>query len=164
MDRQSRDQSYAGKTLCSTKKSMAKIPISRRAADGSCWKTGHGIDCNAISGEIKSADSDAADEYPPKLREIVEEGGYSEEQVYNCDETGLMYKMLPRNTLSMKSDPSKREGIKEAKERGTILLTVNKTGKHKLKPLCIGKFQNLQAFHHINRKTLPCVYDHSNNA
>ena len=31
------------------------------------WKTRHGIGCNAISGEIKSADRDAADEYPPKL-------------------------------------------------------------------------------------------------
>ena len=128
------------------------------------WKKRHGIGCNAISGDIKSADNEAAEQYPTKLHEILDEGGYTEDQVYNCDETGLMFKMLPRKTLSVKRDPTKHEGVKEAKDRVTILLTVNKTGDHKLKPLCIGKFKNLRAFHHVNRKILPCVYDYSKNA
>ena len=128
------------------------------------WKKRHRIGCNAISGEIKSADNEAADAYPLKLRDILEEGGYNEDQVYNCDETGLMFKMLPRKTLSVKKDPTKHEGAKEAKDRVTILLTVNKTGDHKLKPLCIGKFKNPRAFHHVNRDVLPCVYDYSKNA
>ena len=51
------------------------------------WKKRHGIGCNAISGEIKSADNEAAEQYPKKLREIIDEGGYTEDQVYNCDET-----------------------------------------------------------------------------
>ena len=75
-----------------------------------------------------------------------------------------MFKMLPRKTLSVKWDPTKHESVKEAKDRVTILLTVNKTSGRKLKPLCIGKFKNLRAFHHVNRKILPCVYDYSKNA
>ena len=42
----------------------------------------------------------------------------------------------------------------------TIFLTVNKTGEHKLKSLCIGKLNNPRAFHHVSRQTLPCVYDY----
>ena len=72
--------------------------------------------------------------------------------------------MLLRKTLSVKKDPTKHEGVKEAKDRVTILFTVNKTGDHKLKPLCIGKFQNPRAFHHVNRKLLQCVYDYSKSA
>lgn len=39
------------------------------------WKKRHGIASNAISGEIKSADNEVADDYPPKLREILKECG-----------------------------------------------------------------------------------------
>ena len=87
------------------------------------WTKRRGIGCNAISGEIKSADSKAADQYPTKLREILDEGGYTEDQVNNCHETGIMFKMLPRKTLSVKRDPTKHEGVKEAKDHVTILLT-----------------------------------------
>jgi hypothetical protein len=65
--------------------------------------------------------------------------GYLPEQIYNADETGIYYKMLPDKTLAVKSDQRRKEGFKAIKDRLTILFTVNKTGSHKLKPLCIGK-------------------------
>lgn len=128
------------------------------------FKNRHGISQVSIAGEVRSADTEAAQTYPEKLREIIEEGGYEAEQVYNCDETGLCYKMLPNKTLATKDDPHKHEGFKKIKDRVTLLFCVNKTGNHKVKPLCIGKSKNPRCFHHINRSTLPFSYDASKNA
>ena len=41
------------------------------------------------------------------------------------------------------------------------MFCVNKTGNHKIKTLCIGKFQNPRCFNHVNRSTLPLRYDFS---
>ena len=72
--------------------------------------------------------------------------------------------MLPDKTLAVKSDQRRKEGFKAIKDRLTILFTVNKTGSHKLKPLCIGKSRAPRCFHHVNMKSLPFVYSNSKNA
>ena len=128
------------------------------------FKKRHGISQVSVSGEIRSADTEAAESYPDQLKQILTDGGYSPEQVYNADETGLCYKMLPGKTLATKNDVHKHEGFKKIKDRVTILFCANKTGSHKVKPLCIGKFQNPRCFHHVNRSTLPLTYDFSKNA
>ncbi|CAM4354979.1 unnamed protein product [Caretta caretta] len=109
----------------------------------------------AVSGEKSSADADAAQSYPAKLREILQAEGYSEEQVYNADETGIYYKVLPDKTLVVRTDERKKEGYKQAKNHLTLLSCVNATGKHKLKPLCIGKSHMPWCFHHVNMNCLP---------
>jgi len=90
--------------------------------------------------------------------------GYLPEQVYNADETGIYYKMLPDKMLAVKSNEHRKEGFKAIKERLTLLFCVKKTGSHKLKPLCIGKSCQPRRFHHINLKSLPFVYVNSKNA
>ena len=42
-----------------------------------------------FTGERASADMEAAAEYPDTLAAIIEEGGYSREVIFNCEETGL---------------------------------------------------------------------------
>ena len=86
------------------------------------------------------------------------------EQIYNADETEVYYKMLPDKLLSVKSDEHCKEGFKAIKERLTLLLAVNATGSHKLKPLCIGKSRSLRCFHHVNMKALLFDYANSKNA
>ena len=41
---------------------------------------------------LTSADETAAKEFLPKLGQIIEEGGYTPDQVFNADETGLFWK------------------------------------------------------------------------
>ncbi|CAM4552170.1 unnamed protein product, partial [Caretta caretta] len=89
----------------------------------------------AVLGEKHSADDDDAQSYPAKLREILQAEGYSEEQVYNADETEIYYKMLADKTLAVRKDEYKKEGYKQAKDHLTLLFCVNATGNHKLKPL-----------------------------
>ena len=53
-------------------------------------------------GEIASADSKAAQNYPPKLLKIIQET----DQVFYADETGLFWKRLPKRTYVSKTQKS----------------------------------------------------------
>ncbi len=128
------------------------------------FKERHGISQVTIRGEQRSADDAAADAYPAKLKHILEEGQFCAEQVYNADETGLYFKMLPDKTLATKDDSTKTLGYKQSKNRLTALLCCNQTGNHKLAPLIIGKSAKPRCFHHVNMKTLPAVHNNSKNA
>jgi hypothetical protein len=68
---------------------------------------------------------------------------YDPSNVYNMDETGLFFRMIPRFTVLLKNeDPSSTRGTKEAKERVTITVCSNATGSHKLPLFMIGKPEN----------------------
>ncbi|XP_071093603.1 jerky protein homolog-like [Haliotis cracherodii] len=137
-----------------------------KASDGWLWRfqLRHGIKSITVSGESKSADVESAAAYPTILQDIIDAEGLQDEQIYNADETGLYYRMLPDKTLAEKNDPRQKTGFKKAKQRVTVLLACNKTGHHKLKPLVIGTAKNPHALHHVNRSTLPVVYQSSKNA
>ena len=128
------------------------------------WKKRHGISQVTVSGESRSADSAAATDFPSQLKVIISEGGYSPEQIYNCDETALFYKLLPQKSLAEKHDSQKSDGFKKIKDRVTLMFCVNETGNHKLKPLCIGRSQKPRCFHHVNMKAQPVVYTATKNA
>ncbi|KAF2890091.1 hypothetical protein ILUMI_16082 [Ignelater luminosus] len=82
------------------------------------WKTRHGVRFVSISGEKLSADAEAAKEFSVKFQEIVEENELLTCQVYNIDETGLNYKMLPNKTLAASNETV--AGTKLIKDRLTI--------------------------------------------
>ncbi|KAG7176700.1 Tigger transposable element-derived protein 1-like 64 [Homarus americanus] len=71
-----------------------------------------------IGGEEANADRVAAREFPPFLREIMEEGQYTDDQVFNMDESGLFWKKLPSKSFV---------------ECITVLFTTNASGTCKLK-------------------------------
>ncbi|CAG8833174.1 38514_t:CDS:2 [Gigaspora margarita] len=58
-----------------------------------------------------------------KLQNLLSQ--YELEDVYNADETGLFYRILPNQTLAKRPD----------KSRVMVLLAANATGLHKLRPL-----------------------------
>uniref|UniRef100_A0A8C3F939 Transposase n=1 Tax=Chrysemys picta bellii TaxID=8478 RepID=A0A8C3F939_CHRPI len=116
------------------------------------FKKRHTISQVLVSGEIHSADKEAADSYPTELKKLLEEGCYTADQVYNCNETGLCFKMLPN------------QGFKQRKDRVTLFFCVNKSGSHKLRPLMIRKARSPRCFHHVNMKALPFEYTNSKNA
>jgi hypothetical protein len=65
--------------------------------------------------------------------------GYSESDIFNCDETGLMFRAIPDKTLTMKND--KCFGRKITKQRLTVLLCSNMLSDFE-KPLIIGNARN----------------------
>lgn len=128
------------------------------------FKDRHGITFVTESGEAKSADTEAAAGFPATLRRIIEEGGYVPEQVYNCDETALYYRMLPTKTLAQKSEKQRTTGYKVSKERITALMCCNQTGRHKIPPLVIGKSAKPRCFKHVNMGKLSCEYKNTQRA
>ena len=105
----------------------------------------------------KNRITDSADSYPAKLKEIFNDGGYVPKHIFNADEAGLCYRMLSKKTLATQTDAHKHEVFKKIKDRAMILFCVSKTGNHKIKSHCIGKFQNPRCFSHMNRSTLPLI-------
>ena len=91
-----------------------------------------------ISVEALSADIEAVPLFKDNLFKFIEKEGISGEQLYNCDETGLNYKMLPTKTLASKREAA-APGYKKSKERVTILACSNATGNHKLRLTLVGK-------------------------
>lgn len=117
------------------------------------FKQRHGINFGKVSGEAKSVSLEVTDEWVtkqwPKIRE-----GYADDEIYNADETGVFYKLLPDKTLKFKGE--KCTGGKLAKDRLTVLLCANMDGTVKRKLLVIGKSQNPRCFKNV--KTLPVKY------
>ncbi|KAK3882462.1 hypothetical protein Pcinc_013169 [Petrolisthes cinctipes] len=58
-----------------------------------------------LTGEAASANSVAADNFPQILKDTIEEGSYDPECIYNMDECGLQYKMMPTSTFISRASP-----------------------------------------------------------
>lgn len=124
------------------------------------FKRRHGIRLLAICGEKLSADVPAIAPFVDQLASKIAEMGITKQQIYNADESGLYWQLLPNKTfvhLGEKSAP----GFKISKQRVTVLACANATGEHKLTPLVIGKSKKPRCFRNWNN---PLLYDNSSSA
>jgi hypothetical protein len=80
--------------------------------------------------------------------------GYSEEDIYNADETGVFYNTTPDSTFKFKGE--KCEGGKMSKNRITVLMCVNMTGTDKKRLFVTGKSQTPCCFKNVQK--LPVEY------
>ena len=103
----------------------------------------------SISGRIKTALLFA---WHSRLQTILKE--YESDIIYNADETGLFYRLLPDKTLEFKSKIC--HGGKQSKERLTVMVCANMTGTHKLPLLVIGKSVKPCCFKNV--KSLPSFF------
>lgn len=105
----------------------------------------HEMVFRAISGEGESTNSEIVGEWIQKLPEICLP--YKPEDVFNIDETGLLYKQRPRKSY-VKSTESCIGG-KESKLRLTICLFTNMVGQ-KENPIVIGNAKRPRCFGRID--------------
>ena len=63
-----------------------------------------------MAGESKSADTLAAVKFAHEFATLVSSEGYDRRMVYNMDETGLFWRMLPDRTLSFQAEEKKAKG------------------------------------------------------
>ncbi|XP_069687968.1 tigger transposable element derived 5-like [Periplaneta americana] len=131
-----------------------------KASDGWLWRwqKRHGVTRDSMLGAARPIEYEGAGVFLSQVEREISEGGYCEEQVYCCGQATLCFKMLPSKRLDLPSD-----GQKQSSERITLLLCVNQTGNHKLKPLCIGKSRQPRCFKNINTNSLPMIYASSSN-
>jgi hypothetical protein len=75
---------------------------------------------------------------------------YDPENIYNMDETGLFFHLLPRyNLLMPNEDISTIRGKKKSKDRVSLIMCTNTMGTHKIPYALIGK-----------PKAPACIKDH----
>lgn len=114
------------------------------------FKDRHGIVFKVAAGEEKSAPVGDADSWREnKMKSILEK--YSPKDIFNADETGLFYQMMPEKTMAYKGEKCK--GGKQSKMRLTVMLCTNATGTEKLTPLVIGRSERPRCFKNV--KILP---------
>uniref|UniRef100_A0A1B6GQ91 HTH CENPB-type domain-containing protein n=2 Tax=Cuerna arida TaxID=1464854 RepID=A0A1B6GQ91_9HEMI len=68
------------------------------------WKHRYGVKQLSICGEKLSANPNSESEFKVKFQAYIEEEGLSGEQIYNCDETGLSFRMLPTKRIAIKKE------------------------------------------------------------
>lgn len=103
-------------------------------------------------GEANSAPLDDLPQYRIDLQNLL--AGWDLDNVYNCDETALYWKLEPSKTLARRP----LSGTKKAKDRVTVLLACNATGTSKLKPVFIHKFKTPRCMRNIRYDDLPVHY------
>lgn len=119
------------------------------------FKCRYGITQLDIHGESLSVDSEAANLFKENIKLIIEDGDYDFNNVYNADETGLYWKVLPSKSLASRHEEI-APGFKSSKQRITVMLCANVTGSHKLPLLIIGKAKKPRCFKGV--VTLPVIY------
>ena len=78
-------------------------PESEKTFAGSSgfqWKfrKQHGIRNLSLQGEKASADANAVEAFKGNFSSLT--SSYSQDQIFNCDEIGLYYRLLPHKTLA----------------------------------------------------------------
>lgn len=127
------------------------------------FKRRHGIRQLRVVGEALSAEVDRIQPFIEMLHKKIQDGGFAVEQLYNADETGLVWRLLPSKTL-VSAQEKHASGGKSQKARITLLACANATGKHKLKPVLIGKYKKPRCFKNVDMKALPVHYVSQKNA
>lgn len=115
-----------------------------------------------LKGDAGSGDDIATYDFSDEFKSVVTAKGYSPQQVFNVDETGLFWKRMPSRTFISREEKS-APGFKAAKDRLTVLLCGNAEGDFKCKPFLVyhsqtpralkgGRLQNLPVHWRSNRK------------
>ena len=106
-----------------------------------------------ICGESGEVQGETVDSWKERLPQIVQ--GYSKDNIWNMDETGLFFRALPDRGFAQKSRSCK--GGKKSKQRVTIALFVSASG-HKEKPVFIWKSENPRCLRGFDKSCLPVSY------
>ena len=96
----------------------------------------------SLQGEKASADADSTEEFKGDFSSLT---SYNHDQIFDCDETGLYYRLLPQNTLAG-SYERRADGRKKSKDRVTVNACANVTRSIKLPLLLIGKAAHPRCF------------------
>ncbi|KAM6471896.1 uncharacterized protein PHA67_002618 isoform 2-T2 [Liasis olivaceus] len=110
-----------------------------------------------MAGEAASANEDAVSKYLDVLKKIIEDGRYTDQQIFNVDETSLFWKRMPSRTYISKKEKT-QPGFKGSKDHLTLLLGGNAQGDFKLTPMLVYRSPNPRALKGYNHSSLPVIW------
>lgn len=133
-----------------------------QCSDGWLWRfqKRYKISSHIVSGEANKVNENDITEWLKYFYDIRR--SYDEKDIFNLDETGVFYNMLPDRSLDFKN--VKCHGGSKSKERLTVVLCCNANGSEKFKLWIIGKYKNPRCLNKINRLILSFDYTHQKNA
>jgi hypothetical protein len=115
------------------------------------FKSRYGIKLCGIREFKMNNDIQAVEPYTNEIQKFLLWNNLSTEQIYNGDETDLLWRMIP--------NPDEKESAQLAyRDRVTILCCTNASGNHKLPLVCVGKRKASRLFNSIDNKNLPVIY------
>ncbi|XP_068248596.1 tigger transposable element-derived protein 1-like [Palaemon carinicauda] len=88
------------------------------------FKKRTGIHSVVRYGEAASSDAKAAVDFVTTFASVITRHGFLPQQAFNCDETGLLWKKMPRRTFITAEEKS-LPGHKSMKDRLTLAMCVN---------------------------------------
>jgi hypothetical protein len=80
-----------------------------------------------VTSEAASADTVAATKFHKTLAEIIKNEDYLPQQIFNVDETGLLWKKMPDRSYIAQNEKT-MPGFKISKDRLSLLLVGNVAG------------------------------------
>ncbi|XP_046398110.1 tigger transposable element-derived protein 4-like [Ischnura elegans] len=99
------------------------------------FKKRHGITFKTVQGEAGAVDSQSLLEWQQQvLRPLLRQ--FSVDDVFNLDETGLFWQLLPNKTMAFRGEQC--TGGKKSKQRITFLIGANMSRSEKFPLLVIG--------------------------
>ena len=105
----------------------------------------------------------AVEPFRSTLKDLMEKEGYSKDQVFNADETGLWWRLMPSMSL-VACGEQQAKNFKQSKDRVTLLACANASGTCKLPLTFIHKYKKPRCFNHMDMSTLPVYYYKQGNA
>lgn len=100
------------------------------------WKVRHNISYKAVSGENATVSKEVCEDWKKStLSPLLQR--YHPNYVFNADETGHFWRLLPDKTHTARGE--KCTGGKKSKERIAVLVCANMTGTEKCPLLILGK-------------------------
>jgi hypothetical protein len=109
-----------------------------------------------FSGEANGVSDELCNDWvSSKLPQLLV--GYKPEDIFNGDEFGLFWKLLPNRSFTIKGQKF-RTG-KRSKDRISVFICANSLGTEKFKPIVIGRSREPRCFR--GKASLPVVYKYN---
>ncbi|XP_043261445.1 jerky protein homolog-like [Colletes gigas] len=133
-------------------------PSSFSASRGWVWrfKRRHGIRLLKLHGENIFSNAKGAEEFSLCFLRRLKEENIDLQNVYNMDETGLLWKAVSQESL-VHAGEQRFPGSKTKKDRVSVGLCINATGTHKLPLIFINKYEKPRVLKHCQNQ-LPVIF------
>ena len=118
------------------------------------WKKRYNVKNLKVCGESGDVSGETVQSWKERLPEIL--ANYSKEDIWNIDESGVLWQALPESGFAQKGRQC--HGGKKSKKRMTVAFFVSASGWKESKPIVIWTSENPRCFKKCKKSDLPVTY------